>query len=191
VPLTAEEIQERAINEQKAFLKKYIQQNRLDIAAKTTAIAAGLIFRSYIFSKMSPGGKSRFSHARNSYYLGPNRTGLLQRCSIPLAILFAESFYAKKLQHKLNSEEPNNLGQSVPDFGGVVGTYLYSLFHKYFLNNNACLKRTIAAFEKAPEKFPEQAIDLLKKSKETFANMTPKELAEVCQQLRAMAEITK
>ena len=75
---------------------------------------------------------------------------------------------------------------------GYFQTLLRYLLHNRNFMNKLSLKKTFMVFEKMPEKLPAQAIELLKTiDSKTIATMTPKEIAEVCQQLRTMAEITK
>jgi len=191
---TSEDVTEQ-LKKQKEFLKNCILPSTEDTVIKIVATSGGLIIRAigaiieaFILEEIARGCLNKKIIQNNTNY---RRLCLATLLGIPIATILADSYKSTRFYSK-------EIGRTVPILGGRTGSFLYSQLHKFFLHDKICLKRTIKAFEKTPEKFPAQAIELLKKVTEQrpltsffqsyFDTMTLKEIAEICQKLRAMAK---
>jgi len=180
------------LKEQKEFLAQCIRPGKGDTIAKYLATTGGLLLRGWVTYK----GLIAFENSqKNSFKVfimkqWPKNVGKDIACkmgilvSIPGIGLFIESLISAKFSSK-------EINRAIPVVGGAGGTFLYSLYHDY--TSKKRLRQTLAAFEKTPEKFSEQAAQLLKTTNSNLAqNLSPMEkwteMTKVYQQLYAMTE---
>jgi len=170
--------------EQKKLLAKYIHPKlRHKVFGQLVPFLVGTPLRLMIYKKI-------FDMLD---YDSSSISAIIIMALAPMMLVIGEPGMAIYLQNYLvplpkPRKKNDDLGSMHAFASGVIGSFLYAVYHNHFKSDTVCLKQTLEVFGKDPHTLPLEAIEILKNSNEALNVMTSEEITEICKQLRAIAD---